>query len=94
MPDVLSHTDVMSSKHGIPGLLAGFYEEGGPPSDDADMMLTSLPIDLWAEFHAEATKKIAVKDKDLLDGLAAVGFKHNPYKNGLFIKCEFSCGAD
>ncbi|KAK4701397.1 hypothetical protein P7C70_g4838, partial [Phenoliferia sp. Uapishka_3] len=87
-----SSTYVMSSQHGIPGLLAGFYEEGGPPTDDADIMLTSLPIDLVAEFHVEATKAIAIKDKAILDGLTKVGFKHNPYPAGLFIKCEFSLG--
>ncbi|KAL8291284.1 hypothetical protein RQP46_002262 [Phenoliferia psychrophenolica] len=78
--------NVMSSKHGIPGLLAGFYEEGGPPTEDADIMLTSLPIDVVAEFHQEATKDIAIKDKEILDGLKAVGFKLNPYADGLFIK--------
>lgn len=78
----------MSSEHGIPGLLAGFYEEGGPPTEDADIMLTSLPIDVVAEFHVGATEAIAVKDKEILDGLKAVGFKLNPYAPGLFIKCE------
>ncbi|GAA6040485.1 hypothetical protein JCM8097_004573 [Rhodosporidiobolus ruineniae] len=81
-----SHTYVMSSEHGIPGLLKGVYEEGGPPVDDADLMLTSLPIDLLAEFHAEATKEIAKKDGPLLRDLEAAGFKLNPYQNGLFIK--------
>lgn len=78
----------MSSKHGIPGLLNGFYEEGGPPTEDADIMLTSLPIDVVAEFHVQATKDIAIKDKKILDGLQAVGFKLNPYPEGLFIKCR------
>lgn len=81
-----SHTYVMSSKHGIPGLLDGYYQEGGPPIEDADLMLTSLPVDLLNEYHIEATKAIAVKDKDLLDSLTAVGFKLNPYPGGLFIK--------
>ncbi|BGP43329.1 hypothetical protein JCM10449v2_007360 [Rhodotorula kratochvilovae] len=81
-----SSTYVMSSEHGIPGLLNGVYEEDGPPTDDADIMLTSLPIDLLAEFHTEATKQIAIKDKPLLDDLQKVGFKLNPYPAGLFIK--------
>lgn len=76
----------MSSEHGIPGLLAGVYEEGGPPTDDADLMLTSLPINLLAEFHTEATKEIAKKDAPLLRDLEKAGFKLNPYAGGLFIK--------
>ncbi|BGP11269.1 hypothetical protein JCM10049v2_007172 [Rhodotorula toruloides] len=81
-----SSTYVMSSEHGIPGLLNGVYEENGPPLDDADMMLASLPIDLLAEFHTEATKQIAIKDKPLLDGLEKAGFKLNHYPAGLFCK--------
>ncbi|GAA6062801.1 hypothetical protein JCM10212_006162 [Sporobolomyces blumeae] len=81
-----SSTYYMSSKHGIPGLLKGVYEEDGPPLDDADIMLTSLPIDVLEQFHVEATKQIAILDKDILDRLAKVGFKHNPYPGGLFIK--------
>lgn len=75
-----------SSKHGIPGLLNGYYEENGPPLEDADIMLTSLPVDMLEEYHIEATKAIAVKDKEMLDGLTKVGFKLNPYPGGLFIK--------
>ncbi|GAA6011517.1 hypothetical protein JCM10207_002646 [Rhodosporidiobolus poonsookiae] len=81
-----SHTYVMSSEHGIPGLLNGVYEEGGPPLDDADLLLTSLPIDLLAEFHEAATVEIAKKDAVILRDLERAGFKLNPYKNGLFIK--------
>jgi hypothetical protein len=76
----------MSSEHGIPGLLKGVYEEGGPPTDDADIMLTSLPINLLAEFHKAATKEIAIKDAPLLRDLEKAGFKLNPYEGGLFIK--------
>mgnify|MGYP001603147187 CR=1 FL=1 len=46
-------------------------------------MLTSLPINLLHDYHVEATKAIAIKDKDLLDSLEAVGFKLNPYPGGL-----------
>ncbi|GAA5931049.1 flavin-containing monooxygenase [Sporobolomyces koalae] len=81
-----SHTYFMSSEHGIPGLLKGVYEEGGPPLDDADIMLTSLPINVLAEFHVEATKQIAILDEDILKRLTAVGYKLNHYPGGLFIK--------
>lgn len=46
----------MSSKHGIPGLLNGTYEENGPPLADADVMLTSIPINLLEEYHTAATQ--------------------------------------
>ncbi|KAK4051477.1 hypothetical protein OIO90_004691 [Microbotryomycetes sp. JL221] len=81
-----SHTYVMSSEHGIPGLLNGYYEENGPPLENADMMLQSLPVDLLEEYHIEATKRIAELDKPLLDGLQKAGFKLNNYPGGLFIK--------
>ncbi|BGP35261.1 hypothetical protein JCM10296v2_007096 [Rhodotorula toruloides] len=80
-----SSTYVMSSEHGIPGLLNGVYEENGPPLDDADMMLSSLPIDLLAEFHTEATKQIAIKDKPLLDGLQKAGFNSPCDGGGYYI---------
>jgi len=76
----------MSSEHGIPGLLNGYYQEGGPPIDDADIMFTSLPLDLLVPYHIAATKEIAKKDKKILDGLKAVGFKLNEYPAGLFLK--------
>uniref|UniRef100_A0A0K3CQ10 BY PROTMAP: gi/472582471/gb/EMS20157.1/ dimethylaniline monooxygenase (N-oxide-forming) [Rhodosporidium toruloides NP11] gi/647402401/emb/CDR48655.1/ RHTO0S19e01728g1_1 [Rhodosporidium toruloides] n=1 Tax=Rhodotorula toruloides TaxID=5286 RepID=A0A0K3CQ10_RHOTO len=81
-----SSTYVMSSKHGIPGLLGGVYEENGPPLENADIMLASLPIDLLAEFHTEATKQIALKDKPLLDDLQKAGFKLRDYPAGLFLR--------
>lgn len=86
-----SSTYVMSSKHGIPGLLNGVYEEGGPDLPLADLMLLSLPVDLLAEFHISATKDIAEKDKDLLDGLTKAGFKLNHYPAGL-CKCRSGLG--
>jgi len=81
-----SSTYVVSSEHGLPGWLNGFYQEGGPAIDDADILFTSLPVHMVEEFHIEATKKIEEKDKDILDGLEKVGFKLNRYNSGLFMK--------
>lgn len=81
-----SSTHVISSEFGIPGLLNGFYEENGPPLEDADTMLLSLPVNLLAEFHVGATEEIAKKDHVILDGLRKAGFKINQYKYGLFVK--------
>lgn len=67
-------------------MLGGVYEENGPPLENADIMLASLPIDLLAEFHTEATKQIALKDKPLLDDLQKAGFKLRDYPAGLFLR--------
>ena len=76
----------LSQEHGVPGLLKGFYEEGGPSTENADLMLSSLPIDLLEQFHIGATKEIEILDRPLLDGLEKASFKLNPYSGGLFIK--------
>jgi len=81
-----SSTYVVSSEHGLPGWLNGFYQEGGPAIDDADILFTSLPIKLVEAFHIESTKKIEQADKKILDGLEKVGFKLNRYNSGLFMK--------
>ncbi|SGY12760.1 BQ5605_C011g06594 [Microbotryum silenes-dioicae] len=81
-----SWTYVMSSEHGLHELLKGVYEENGPPLDEADIILTSLPTNVLAQFQTEATKEVTRKDKDLLDGLRKAGFKLNPYPEGLFVK--------
>lgn len=71
----LARLTVDRNRHGIPGLLKGVYEEDGPPTDDADIMLTSLPLDVLEQFHISATEDIAVKDKVILDDLQKAGFK-------------------
>lgn len=81
-----SSTYVVSSKHGLPAWLNGFYQEGGPHVDDADILFTSLPTELVGEFHKISTAKVAELDKPILDGLEKVGFKLNRYNSGLFMK--------
>ena len=70
-----SGTYVMSSENGIAVLFAGLYEEGGPPVEDADLMLSSFPIPLIGQLHVGATKVLAEMDAELLAGLEAAGFK-------------------
>ena len=81
-----SSTYVVSSAHGLPAFLNGFYMEGGPPVDDADILFTSLPLEVVDAFHTAAVKVIEVQDKAILDGLEAVGFKLNRHSSGLFMK--------
>ena len=70
-----SSTYVMSSKEGLDVLLEGLYEEGGPETEDADLMFMSIPNKMLKRIHLDATKEIARRDKDLLEGLEKAGFK-------------------
>ncbi|MBW3606442.1 MAG: NAD(P)/FAD-dependent oxidoreductase [Actinobacteria bacterium] len=77
-----SSTYVMTSKNGIDVLFEGLYEEGGPPTEDADLIFASIPYPLLAEFHKEATKEIARRDADLLERLEAAGFSWTSGEDG------------
>ncbi len=83
-----SSTYVMTSKNGIATLFAGTYEEGGPPTDDADLIFASIPYPVLAQIHQGATQQIAELDKDLLAGLERAGFKldYGEDGSGLFMK--------
>jgi len=66
---------VMSTKDGLlPGFLS-LYTEDGLPTDIADRVAASTPLALAASLHTRTVKKIAVADKDILDGLTKKGFK-------------------
>jgi putative flavoprotein involved in K+ transport len=69
-----SSTYVLSSEHGIPISFAGLYEEGGPPTEDADLLFAAFPFALLAELNKPSTQAIADLDRDLLDGLERAGF--------------------
>ena len=56
-----SHTYVVSSEHGLPAWLNGYYEENGPPTEDADIMFTSLPVNVVEQYHIESTKGVYVR---------------------------------
>ena len=69
-----SSTYVMSSKAGLEVLLGALYEEGGPETEDADLMFMSIPNPMLKRMHLDATKEIERRDADLLAGLEkAVG---------------------
>ncbi|KAF8813407.1 FAD/NAD(P)-binding domain-containing protein [Phlegmacium glaucopus] len=72
-----SSTYVMSTKNGIPMLLAGLYEENGPPTDVADKISASFPNLMMAGLGYRVTKLIAKADKEILDGLHQRGFRTN-----------------
>jgi putative flavoprotein involved in K+ transport len=83
-----SSTYVMSSEHGIATLFAGLYEEGGPPTADADLIFASIPYPMLGELHRGATQQIAELDAELLAGLASRGFAldYGEDGTGLFLK--------
>lgn len=83
-----SSTYIMSSKAGIDVLLGGLYEEGGPDTEDADLIFMSIPNAMLKRMHMDATKEIARRDADLLAGLEKAGFKvdNGPDDAGFFMK--------
>lgn len=50
------------------------YSEG-PPLADCDLLTTSFPFKMLKNFHQQVTEQTKIHDKDLLDGLAKIGFK-------------------
>ncbi len=65
----------MSSKAGLDVLLAGLYEEGGPATEDADLLFMSIPNAMLKRMHMDATREISRRDADLLAGLEKAGLK-------------------
>jgi len=72
-----SSTYVMSSKEGMPRLMGGLYSEGGPPTDIADLINASFPINFMRIMNKRLTAGIAEADKKLLDDLHKSGFRTN-----------------
>ena len=83
-----SSTYVMSSKAGLDVLLAGLYEEGGPDTEDADLIFMSIPNQMLKRMHVDATKEISKRDEQLRTGLEKAGFKldNGPDDSGFFMK--------
>jgi hypothetical protein len=50
------------------------YDEG-PPLEDNDLITASMPLPLVRQSHIKFTERAKQMDKDLLEGLARVGFK-------------------
>jgi len=78
----------MSSRAGLGVLLDGLYEEGGPDTEDADLLFMSIPNAMLKRMHMDATVEIARRDADLLAGLEKAGFKldNGPDEAGFFMK--------
>ncbi|KAH8777609.1 dimethylaniline monooxygenase (N-oxide forming) [Diaporthe sp. PMI_573] len=83
-----STTCVVSSESICKISLAVAYEEGGPPTEDADLLSWGTPAEVTKAQHNEITKLHQVHDKATLEGLAKAGFKTDkgPDDCGLYIK--------
>lgn len=68
-------TYVISAKTGLFMLHEGLYDEGGPPTEDADVYGQSLPIPVQFALNVDGTNRIAAAEKENLDGLRKAGFK-------------------
>jgi hypothetical protein len=68
--------------------LKGLYEENGPPVDDSDLFLYSIPSEQFKAQQKRITALQTEHDKELLDGLAKAGFKvdRGPDDAGLLMK--------
>jgi putative flavoprotein involved in K+ transport len=65
---------VLSRDNATKVLFAGLYEEGGPPTADADLMAVSMPWPLATVLRRRTTEVLAKLDADLLAGLESAGF--------------------
>ena len=68
-------TYVMSSRHGVPATWRALYSETAPPDEIADSIGGSFPLEYYMEQWPQAVRAVAAQDKELLDGLAAAGFR-------------------
>jgi cation diffusion facilitator CzcD-associated flavoprotein CzcO len=83
-----STTCVISSEAITEIGLKGVYDETGPPVDDADIFLHSLPSEVLKAMQINVTAMQNRHDAKILKGLEKVGFKldKGPNSAGLFMK--------
>lgn len=68
-------TYVFSAKTGLFMLYKGLYDEGGPPTEDADVYGQSLPLPVRFALNVDKTSQIAAAEKDNLNSLEKAGFE-------------------
>ena len=86
---------IVSSECVLEVLLKGLYEEGGPATEDADLLFMSIPNPMLKRMHVDATIEISRRDADLIAGLQKAGFKTDtgPDESGFFMKYFQSGGG-
>jgi len=82
-----SSTNVVSSRSVLETSLR-LYSEDGPPVEDADILIQSIPTPVLKAIQVKSTALEAEKDKTILEGLEKAGFKldRGPDDAGLFFK--------
>jgi putative flavoprotein involved in K+ transport len=58
------------------------WREGGPVTDDVDIVSASVPFPLLTEFHKSLTKQFKELDAELLSALERVGFQLDDGEDG------------
>ncbi|KAJ5175079.1 uncharacterized protein N7482_000956 [Penicillium canariense] len=83
-----SSTLVVSSESIVDIALKGLYEEGGPPIEDSDAYLWSIPPELFKAQQVKVFELVAKNDAKTLEGLEKAGFKvdRGPMNAGLLTK--------
>lgn len=83
-----SSTCVVTSSSIVNIGLKGLHEEAGPPTEDADLYLWSIPPALFKTQQIKVTKVMSQNDGMLIEGLERAGFKvdRGPMDCGLLIK--------
>ncbi|EXF77073.1 flavin-containing monooxygenase [Colletotrichum fioriniae PJ7] len=81
-------TYVITANKGIFVMHKGMYEEGGPPTEDCDIVAQSIPIPVQFALSTHGIKAITAVDQGLLDGLSKAGFKldFGPDGSGIYRK--------
>ncbi|KAJ5130263.1 uncharacterized protein N7515_006302 [Penicillium bovifimosum] len=70
-----SSTCVVSSESTLKISFKGLYDGTGPPTEDADLYLTSIPLRLFKAQQVKTTKLICQNDAQTIEGLEKAGFK-------------------
>lgn len=83
-----SSTCVVSSSSIVNIGLKGLYEEGGPPTEDADLYLWSIPPPLFKLQQTKVTALTSQNDIKTIEGLEKAGFRvdQGPMNAGLLTK--------
>ncbi|UNI17717.1 hypothetical protein JDV02_004039 [Purpureocillium takamizusanense] len=81
-------TYVLTASGGMPMLHTGSYEEGGPPTEDCDLVGQSMPNAVQFALNVHGTKAISAVDEETLTGLARAGFQldYGEDRSGIYRK--------
>ncbi|KAJ5917683.1 hypothetical protein N7466_011237 [Penicillium verhagenii] len=70
-----SGTYVITAEKGVFMMHEGLHEDGGPPTEECDLVAESLPFPVQFALSVHATKRFAAAEKETLDGLQRAGFQ-------------------